>query len=151
MKRTDITELFPEAPKEAIDKLMSINGADINAVKTEMENLKTQLDEALANPKMAKEYETAQKMIAQLTTELDGMKAAETLRLTREKVAAEKNIPVHLLTGETEEACAKQADQILAFATTNNAYPVIKDAGETSNAPKIATRDKFADWARENL
>ena len=31
MKRTDITELFPDAPKETIDKIMSLNGADVNA------------------------------------------------------------------------------------------------------------------------
>mgnify|MGYP007115414664 CR=1 FL=1 len=33
MKRTEIQELFPEAPKESIDKIMSLNGADINAAK----------------------------------------------------------------------------------------------------------------------
>ena len=29
MKRTDITELFPDATKEQIDKLLDLNGADI--------------------------------------------------------------------------------------------------------------------------
>ena len=39
MKRTDITQLFPEAPKETIDKLMDLNGADVNAVKAEVEKM----------------------------------------------------------------------------------------------------------------
>lgn len=152
MKRTDITELFPEATKEQIDKLMGINGADINAAKSETDNLRAQLNEALNSHKGADELEKAQQQIAELANELKGMKNAEAIRLTREKVAGEKNIPVHLLTGETEEACAKQADEILAFAAPAiNRYPVVRDAGETHNIPTGTTRDKFADWAKDNL
>ena len=109
MKRTDITDLFPEAPKEAIDKLLNINGADVNAAKSELDSLRQQLA-AAQEKKDSDELKQAQQQINQLKTELDGMKAAETIRLTREKVAGEKKVPVHLLTGETEEACAKQAD-----------------------------------------
>ena len=144
MKRTDITKLFPEATKEQIDEIMSINGADINAAKSEDDDLRKQLTDQ-SGAEMAK----AQEQIKALTAELTGMKNAETIRLTREKVANEKNIPVNLLTGETEEACAKQADEILAFATPK--YPVVKDAGESHLTPKGQTRDQFADWARDNL
>lgn len=145
MKRTDITELFPEATKEQIDKLMGINGADINAAKAELDTLRQQLTD-----QSGKDLKKAQDQISALTAELNGMKTAETIRLTREKVASEKKIPVNLLTGETEEACVKQADEILAFASPN--YPVIKDAGEPHNAPKGAsTRDQFADWAKDNI
>ena len=152
MKRTDITELFPEATKEQIDKLMGINGADINAAKSETDNLRAQLNDALNNHKGADELEKAQQQIAELANELKGMKNAEAIRLTREKVAGEKNIPVHLLTGETEEACAKQADEILAFAApVLNKYPVVRDAGEPHSIPTGTTRDKFADWAKDNL
>ena len=145
MKRTDITKLFPEATKEQIDELMAINGADINAAKGDVDALKQQLTDQ-SGAEMAK----AQKQIEQLTAELNGMKNAETIRLTREKIANEKNIPVHLLTGETEEACAKQADEILAFATPAG-YPVIRDQGEVHNTPKASTRDQFADWMKEIL
>lgn len=144
MKRTDITDIFPEASKEQIDKLMGINGADINAAKSELETLRAQLSN-----QNGVELEQARQQIEALTSELKGMKDAETIRLTREKVASEKNIPVNLLTGETEEACAKQADEILAFATPK--YPAVKDAGESHLTPKGQTRDQFADWARENL
>ena len=136
MKRTDITQLFPDAPKETIDKLMDLNGADVNAVKAEVENLKAQLAEAQKN-KDGEELQKAQQQITQLQTELDGMKAAETIRLTREKVAGEKKVPAHLLTGETEEACEKQADQILAYVQSSKAYS--------------STRQQFAEWAKENL
>lgn len=146
MKRTDITDLWPEAPKEAIDKLMAINGADVNASKAEIEDLKQKLA-AAAN---SDELQKAQQQAAQLQTELDAMKAAETIRLTREKVAGEKKVPAHLLTGETEEACAKQADEILAFARPSG-YPNIRDGGEPRNPPQPTTRQKFADWAKDNL
>ena len=146
MKRTDITDLWPEAPKESIDKLMAINGADVNASKAEIEDLKQKLA-AAAN---SDELQKAQQQAAQLQQELDAMKAAETIRLTREKVAGEKKVPAHLLTGETEEACAKQADEILAFAQPSG-YPQIRDGGDPRNPPAPTTRQKFADWAKDNL
>lgn len=146
MKRTDITDLWPEAPKEAIDKLMAINGADVNASKAEIEDLKQKLA-AAAN---SDELQKAQQQAAQLQNELDSMKAAEAIRLTREKVAGEKKVPAHLLTGETEEACAKQADEILAFAQPSG-YPQIRDGGDPRNPPAPTTRQKFADWAKDNL
>lgn len=147
MKRADITELFPEAPKEAIDKLMALNGADVNAAKAEVEDLRKQLQAAQEGDGKLQE---AQQQIVQLTSELDGMKKAETIRLTREKVAGEKKIPANLLTGETEEACAEQADAILAFAQPGG-YPRLRDAGEPSRTSTAQTRDRFADWAKDNL
>ena len=146
MKRTDITELFPDATKEMIDKIMSINGADVNAAKAEVEGLRQQLEEAKNN----KQSEELQEKINQLTQELDGMKAAETLRVMRTKVASDKKVPAHLLTGDTEEACAKQADEILAFAQPSG-YPQVCDGGEIHNPPKSSTRDKLAYWAKENF
>ena len=146
MKRTDIIELFPDAPKEAIDKLMGIYGADVNAAKSEVEDLRRQLSEQKNSPELQK----AQEQMTKLQTELDSMKNAEALRLMREKVSGEKKVPIHLLTGETEEACAKQADDILAFSQ-GTGYPVIRDGGEIHNPPKIQTRDMFATWAKENL
>lgn len=145
MKRTDITDLFPEAPKEAIDKLMDINGADVNAVKSEIDSLRQQLT-AAQNNQGGEELKKAQQQISQLQKELDGMKAAETIRLTREKVAGEKKVPVHLLTGETEEACAKQADELLAYVRSSKAYPTLPDGGEVGGHPKTTTKQQFKEW-----
>lgn len=146
MKRTDITELFPDAPKESIDKLMAINGADVNAAKAELESIRAQLQQA----QNGAELQEAQQKIAKLTTELDGMKNAESIRQIRAKVSSEKNVPAELLTGETEEACAQQADKILAFAKPAAGYPPLPDHGEArSPQPAQQTRDKFANWMQE--
>lgn len=144
MKRADITEIFPDATKEQIDKLMSINGADINSAKSDVEAFKQQFTE-----QSGKDLDKAQKQIDALTAELNGMKTAESIRLIREKVAGEKKVPASLLSGETEEVCAEQADAILAFAQPK--YPSVRDRGEVSNPPTITTRDKFAEWANENI
>lgn len=79
-----------------------------------------------------------------LQTELDGMKAAEALRVMREKVAKETGIPSSLLTEETEEACTAQANAIKAFARPT--YPTIRDGGEVINVGKPSTKQQFADW-----
>jgi len=148
MKRTDITDLFPDAPKEAIDKLLNINGADVNAAKTELDSLRQQLA-AAQEKKDSDELKQAQQQISQLQKELDGMKAAETIRLTREKVAGEKQVPVHLLTGETEEACAKQADELLAYVKSSKAYPALPDGGEPARPTAATPRKKFEEWLKQ--
>lgn len=155
MKRDDITALFPDATAEQIDKLMALNGNDINKAKGDLENIKGQLatalseNEQLKNSTDAHELATAKQLAADLKKELDGMKATEALRVMREKVAADKKVPVNLLTGETEEDCASQADSILAFAKPT--YPNVRDGGEVNVNTKASTRDQFADWAKENL
>lgn len=160
MKREQITELFPNATKEQIDKIMSLNGADINSAKGELDTLKNQLSTAqgeLDKLKKASQGEPdklkeAAAAIKALQTELAGMKQAETLRAMREKISTEKKIPASLLTGETEDACNAQADAILAFAKTGAAgYPNLPDGGEHHTPNQQATRDKFAEWAKDNL
>jgi len=158
MKRSDITDIWPEATKEQIDKLMGINGTDINNAKSELDGLKAQLtaaqgeiqklkDGAAGKPDELKETQDA---LAALQAELTGMKHAEAVRLVREKVSGEKKVPANLLTGETEETCAAQADAILAFAKAGS-YPNVHDGGEAGHGGTVQTRDKFAEWAKDNL
>ena len=152
MKRTDITALFPEASDEQIKTLMDLNGADINAAKKGVTDLQAQLttaQDALAKLQAGGQDAELQKTVNALQAELDGMKQAESLRLTREKVAKEKNVPADLLTGDTEEACAKQADGILAFAQ-GQGYPSVRDGGEPTGSPN-APRDQFAAWAADKF
>ncbi len=156
MKRTDITELFPDATKEQINKLLGINGADINSAKGELDTLKGQLTTTQAELQKLKEnggqpdvlLKEAKEAITKLQSELDGMKHQEALRTMREKVSGEKKIPAALLTGETEEDCAKQAEAILAFTKINH-YPVLADAGEPIVTHKMTTREKFAQWLQD--
>ena len=155
MKREDITSIFPEATKEQIDKLMGINGNDINKAKADTETLTTQLAaarseiETLKANSNADELEQTKQLASSLQTELDGMKAKDALRQIREKVSKATKVPADLLTGETEEDCTAQANSILEFAKPT--YPRVPDAGEVGITPDSPTREKFADWAKENL
>lgn len=160
MKRDQITEIFPDATKEQLDKLMGINGADINSAKGELDTLKNQLTAAQgelqklkdSSGKKPDELQQASEAIKALQTELADMKQKESLRILREKVSAEKKIPASLLTGETEDACNAQADAILAFAKTGGAgYPNLRDGGEATSSKTLGTREKFAEWAKDNL
>ena len=152
MKREDITKQFPDATKEQIDALMAINGEDINKAKGELEQVKKDLTKAQADLAAAKngdpeELQKAKDEAAQYKNELDGMKLAESLRQMREKVSKAKNIPVDLLTGDTEEVCNAQADQILAFAKVP-AAPNLPNPGEPGGTPKPNTAQQFAEWSQ---
>lgn len=152
MKREDITSIFPEATKEQIDKLMGINGEDINKAKGELEQAKKDLTKAQTELAAAQsgdpeELQKAKDEAANYKNELDAMKLAEQLREMRGKVAKAKNIPAELLTGDTEEACTAQADQILAFAKVP-AAPNLPNPGEPGGSTaKPDTAKQFADWS----
>jgi len=158
MKRTDITDLFPDATKEQIDKLMGINGSDINAAKGDVDGLRAQLATAQSELQQLKagnagnpdEIQETKNALAAVQAELAGMKRAETIRVMREKVSGEKKIPANLLTGETEETCTAQADAILTFAKSCG-YPAVQDGGEAGHPATPSTRDSFANWAEQNL
>lgn len=147
MKRTDITELFPDATPEQIDKLMNLNGADINTAKKGVESLQTQLAELqgkLDTP--SDELKEAKNQAKALQAEINRMKAEEAVRAMRQKVSEEQGVPARLLTGSTEEECGTQAQEILAFVKQNNGYPNVRDAGETHIETRKDTRDQFAEW-----
>lgn len=149
MKRTDITSLFPEATDEQINALMNINGNDINNAKKGVEELQTSLADAQAKLKTAEDNSTAlQEAIDRangLQSEIDSMKAAEAIRITREEVARSVGVPAHLLTGDTREDCEAQAQNILAFAKPSK-YPSVPDGGEPLGNPSKETRDQFAEY-----
>ena len=128
MKRTDITSLFPEATDDQINALMSINGNDINS---------TALQEAIDKANG-------------LQSELDAMKAAEAVRVTREEVARSIGVPAHLLTADTKEECEAQAQSILEFAKPSK-YPNVPDGGEPIGTSKKETRDQFAEYFNQVL
>ena len=153
MKREEVKAIFPDATDEQLNKIMGINGSDIEKAKADTETLKGQLKEAqtaLAEAKKGggEELTKAQTEIGKLQKELGDLKTANAVRETREKVAKEKGIPPELLTGDTEEACAAQADSILAFAKPG-AYPVLPNPGESHGTPNQPSTDQqFAEWAQ---
>lgn len=158
MKRSDITDIFPDATKEQIDRLMGINGTDVNGAKGELDALKAQLTTAQGELQKLKDgtagqpdkLKEAADAITALQNELNGMKHAEAVRQMREKVSGEKKVPASLLTGETEETCAAQADAILAFAKSGS-YPTVPDGGEAKATGTPTTRERFATWAEQNI
>ena len=121
MKRTDITELFPEASKEDIDKLMSINGVDVNAAKAE------------ADTKVKTEAETAmQNAVSAAVT--DAMAAAAT-KAAEEKAKAE---------AEAKAAAAKaKAEAEAAANPTISGYIEPLGPRATANASHVLY-DSFA-------
>lgn len=152
MKRDDISAVFEGATKEQIDKIMALNGADITKAKGELDDIKNQLKTAQDELTKAKEagskLEEAQKTAVALQVELDGMKHTESVRLMREKVSGETKVPASLLTGETEEDCKAQAEQILAFAKPSG-YPSLPDGGEARGAGGTSsTAQQFAEWSK---
>lgn len=151
MKRTDITALFPEIEKEKLDRIMELNGADVNAAKAEAEALqqqlaavRTELEQLKAKPDGSAEQ------LAAVQKELDDLKGANALRDLREKVSKDTGVPADLLTGNTEDACKAQAEAIKAYARPSG-YPAPKDGGEVRPAGGAATRDKFAAWMEEKF
>lgn len=154
MKRTDITSLFPEATDEQISALMSINGNDINNAKRGVEDLQLALKDTQSKLESAQtdsaSLQAAIEKANGLQSELDSMKAAEAVRLTREEVAKSAGVPAHLLTADTREACESQAKAILEFATPNS-YPSVPDGGEPIGTPKKSTRDQFAEHFNQVL
>lgn len=151
MKRTDITALFPDATDEQINTLMNLNGADINNARRGVTDLQTQLTAAQARVAELEgktdgpELKAAQERAQALETELNSLKAANSLRDMRATVAKETGVPAELLTGDTDEACRTQAQGILDFAKPGT-YPNVRDGGEAPGAAATSTRQQFADW-----
>ena len=122
MKRDEVKALFPDATDEQIDKLMALNGADINKAKGDLDTVKAQLKTAqteLSGLKAQNDQDAltaAQEKAAELQAKLDAIEKDASVRALRAKVSKETKVPAELLTGETEDDCKKQADAILAFA-----------------------------------
>ena len=143
MKREDITKLFPDATKEQIDELMNLNGADINAAKSGIDQLKAQHADALKK---------AMDNAASLQKQLDDLTAKNTLRDLRDKVAKETGVPADLLTGTTEEEFKTKAQALLDFKGKEPNNPPFKDGGEPSGLHgSTSTRDQFKDWFNETV
>lgn len=151
MKRSDITTIFPDATDDQIQKIMDLNGGDINRAKGDLETVRGQLATAqseIETLKNAPNPDSAK--LAEVTAELNGLKQANSLRDLRERVSRETGVPASLLTGETEEDCKAQAEGIKAYAQPAG-YPQIRDGGEPLTPPANSTRDQFANWMDQAL
>ena len=117
--------------------------ADYDALKQKAEKF-DQMEEANKS-----ELQRALEKSEALQTELDSIKAANTIRDIREAVAKETGVPANLLTATTEETCKEQAKAILEFSTPKG-YPAIRDGGEIpTKVGKKTTDDLFAEWSEQ--
>lgn len=151
MKRTDITALFPDATEEQINKIMDINGSDINNAKKNYDDLQASLTSTQAElqaakagaDELTKEHERAEA----LQKQLDERNAADAIREMKDKVSQETGVPANLLTAEDEDACRQQAASIKEYATPK--YPTVQDGGDPHPPTQKATREQFAEWLDE--
>lgn len=153
MKRTDITEIFPDATKEQLDKLMEINGADITAAKKGLDDVKTEL--SAANERL-KDLDTLRERagkVDDLQKELDGLKRTQQVKDIRAAVSKEKGVPASLLTAEDEDGCKKQADELLAWkgpASTPN-YSIDQLLGGKAGKAGSSDTDAAFSQLRDDL
>ena len=153
MEQTDVNTQGTQNAEER-----TFTQAELNAIvqkrlgeqASKYENYEELKEKALKYDQIEEESKTelqkATERADALQKELEGMKKADSVRKVREKVSTELGVPANLLTGETEEACKAQADQILNFANAQPGYPAVRDGGETTGTVKKATRDQFAEW-----
>ena len=156
MNRADITSLFPDATRDQVDKLMSINGDDINKAKGELETLKTQLADVQKELESAKkdtakedELKAALDRAEALQNELDSRKRSDSIREMRAKVAKETQVPVELLSYETEEECVNQAKAIADYAKTAGGYPSLPDGGEVTKPVSTGSNAAWESFAAQ--
>ena len=86
-----------------------------------------------------------------LESELNALKKANEIQQIRAEVAKAQNVPAELLTADTKESCEEQAKSLLAFANSQNGYPVLRDGGEVNHAGKASTRELFAEFVSSQL
>lgn len=98
-----------------------------------------------AEEKNKTELEKATERANNLEAELTALKKADEVRTMRENVANETGIPVHLLTGATEDECKAQAEAIKAYAQPGG-YPKVKDSGEMPKPTSGSAKADFAEY-----
>lgn len=71
--------------------------------------------------------------------QLDALNSANARRDMIARVAAATGCPAELLTGDTEEACTAQAQDITAFAKSQQpaGYPNVRDGGDPYHVPTV--------------
>lgn len=153
MTREDIKAQFSDATKEQIDAIMAIHGNDINAekskTKAEADKRKAAEDDLARLQGESDDINKVRKQLADTQGELDALKASNAANAARAKVAAEKGIPVELLTADTEEDCTAQADSLLAWKNPEGAqrYADTHDKGGGGADSAAGKDDAFRELA----
>lgn len=159
-QETNAAENTDQAKSTGPDK--SFTQAEVNAIVKErldrerakygdikaLQDKAAKYDELEAANKTELEKVTEQK--ERLEKELSDIKKAAEVQKIREKVAGEYNIPVNLLTAESEEALTQQAQALKEWANPS-AYPNVRDGGEVRGSSSRTAKDAFKEWAEMAL
>ncbi len=135
---------FTQSEMNAIlaDRLARERGkyADYDALKAKAE----QFDRAEEAGKT--ELQKANERAAALKQQLDSLNRENTLRTLRADVSQKTGVPADLLTADTGEECARQAEAILSFAKSLAGYPAVRDGGALAQNPAGSPAEQFAAW-----
>lgn len=114
--------------------------ADYDALKAKAEQFDKLGDEK-------SELQKANERADALQARLDKLNKANAVKEVRGKISKEMGVPAELLTEESEEACKKQAEAILAFAKPQG-YPGAKP-NKGSSQPMTQMDADMAAWANQ--
>lgn len=125
--------------QEDVNRIVADRLKRAKADAAEMDELRkkaAELDEIKAANQT--ELERAQKAYADVSAELERLKADAARNALVNKVAAEKSVPASLLQGTTEEELAASAEALVEFAKKQTGFPT--DKGGAASA-KPVTRE----------
>lgn len=139
-------------PDAAIDAIMAEHGKTVTPLQEnvttltgERDGLKKDLTEARNKLSGAQDWEKKYNTDTQaLQTKIGELQKTIDTRNARDKVSTDTGIPASLLTGDTEEACKKQADAILAWRGQLSKYPESQDGGEVHTEPAAGASGAWA-------
>lgn len=139
------TKTFTQAELDAIIEARLARERDKYADYESLKEKAGKYDEAEESKKT--ELQKATDKMTALQKELDALKSANTVKAIREKVAKDTEVPIELLTADTEEACKAQADAILKFAKPKS-YPGTH-SNNSNNSNSSASTDPQSAAFRE--
>lgn len=95
------------------------------------------------------ELQKATEKAGALQKELDALKAANSTREAREKVAKEMEVPIELLTASTEEECKKQAEALQKYLPKAKKYPGARENESKKNQSTNGNEQSMREFAHQ--
>lgn len=134
--------------QEEVNAMIGKRVNEVTSKYADYEDLKTKASKYDEQQNKGKtELQKANERADSLQAQLDKLIKENTVRQARAKVSEEMKVPVELLTEESEEACKKQAEAILAFAKPQG-YPGAKqNKGNTQGMTQLDA--DLAAWSNQ--
>lgn len=134
-------------PDAAVEAIMAEHGKAVTPLRDAVDTLTRERDTWKTQAEGAQDWKARYDAdTADLRAKADALQKTIDIRDARDKVSAETGVPADLLTGEDEESCKQQAENMLKWRGTKPKYPDTGDGGEVRGNPGGTTRDQFAQW-----